>query len=64
MLVLLAVVDLAVSNLAVSFVRALRVLRAQKLLRLLRNSSLPQVRHYRSQHAGQLCDGLLIKGNT
>ena len=43
-LVVLAILDLAVSSLHLSFLRALRVLRAQRLLRLLRNSSVPAVR--------------------
>jgi len=45
-LALMCVVDLAASALALSFIRALRVLRAQRLLRLLRNSSLPKVKRF------------------
>ena len=42
-LMLLAVIDLALSFLHTSFIRALRVLRAQKLLRLLMNSNMTMV---------------------
>ena len=57
-LAVLAALDLVLSFLHTSFIRALRVLRAQKLLRLLLTSNMPEVRIYRNREC--LCRSVML----